>query len=255
MAQYRVNKTTSIFKQNPNKKDMFGDIGTDVVGTLQTGAIIEIANVGSGGRGVVATPYLYLADGTYIIGYDADKYVSPFGDLSKIISIIPEYTNGQERFEKEQINKDLLNKQYQDAINQELALKQQNALSQQNNLTSKYVFNQDFEATTRIVDNTDKLSENVVYIELKYKFKKGDIFDGKKIPVNAGVNANAKKYNIQITTPESIKSDGSVYKGQVTYQIDNSLVSEATFLQKHKNHLLILGALVLGYLAYKKFNK
>jgi hypothetical protein len=28
-----------------------------------------------------------------------------------------------------------------------------------------------------------------------------------------------------------------------------------TFIQKHKNHLLIAGALVLGYLAYKKFNK
>lgn len=251
MAQYRVNKTTSIFKQNPNKKNMFGDIGTDVVGTIQTGAIIEIANVGSGGRGVVATPYLFFADGTYIIGYDADKYVSPFGDWTKII--IPEYTNGQEIFKKEQIDKNLLNKQYQDAINQELALKQQNALNQQNNLTSKYVFNQDYEATTRVLDN--KLSENVVYLELKYKFKKGDIFNGIKIPVNAGVNPNAKKYNIQITTPESIKLDDSVYTGQVTYQIDDSLVSEATTLQKHKNHLLILGALALGYLAYKKFNK
>jgi hypothetical protein len=27
------------------------------------------------------------------------------------------------------------------------------------------------------------------------------------------------------------------------------------FLQKHKTNLLILGGLVLGYLAYKKFNK
>jgi hypothetical protein len=246
MAQYRVNKTTSIFKENPNKKDMFGDIGTDVVGTLQTGAIIEIANVGSGGRGVVATPYLFFADGTYIIGYDADKYVSPFGDISKLLNASPDYRLDPP---SKPINNDLLNKQYQDAKNQ------QNALSQQNNLTSKYVFSQDFEATTRIVDNTPKLSENVVYIELKYKFKKGDIFEGKKIPVNAGANPDAKKYDIQITTPESIKSDGSVYKGQVTYQVDDSLVSEATFLQKHKNHLLILGALVLGYLAYKKFNK
>ena len=32
-------------------------------------------------------------------------------------------------------------------------------------------------------------------------------------------------------------------------------VSGETFIQKHKNHLLIVGALVLGYLAYKKFNK
>jgi hypothetical protein len=147
------------------------------------------------------------------------------------------------------IDRDLLNKQYQDAINQ------QNALSQQNNLTSKYVFNQDFEATTRIVDNTPKLNESITYIELKYKFKKGDIFEGKKIPVNAGVNPDAKKYEIQITTPKSIKFDGSEYVGQVTYQIDDRLVSEATTLQKNKNNLLIIGALVLGYLAYKKFNK
>ena len=28
-----------------------------------------------------------------------------------------------------------------------------------------------------------------------------------------------------------------------------------SFLQKHKNHLLIAGALVLGYFAYKKFKK
>ena len=27
------------------------------------------------------------------------------------------------------------------------------------------------------------------------------------------------------------------------------------FIQKHKNHLLLVGALVIGYLAYKKFNK
>jgi len=141
-----------------------------------------------------------------------------------------------------EIDDDFVNKQYQDAKNQ------QNALSQQNNLTSKYVFNQDFEATTVIAYNKSTL-------DVKYKFKKGDIFDGKKIPVNAGINPNAKKYDIQITTPESIKPDGSVYKGQVTYQIDDSLVKEATFLEKHKTNLLILGALVLGYLAYKKFNK
>ena len=33
------------------------------------------------------------------------------------------------------------------------------------------------------------------------------------------------------------------------------IVNNQTFLQKHKNHLLIVGALVLGYFAYKKFNK
>ena len=77
MAQYRVNKKTNILKNNPNKKDVFGDVGTDVVGTLQEGQIIEITKVGGGGRGIVMTPYLFFADDTYIIGYYADKYVSP----------------------------------------------------------------------------------------------------------------------------------------------------------------------------------
>ena len=35
----------------------------------------------------------------------------------------------------------------------------------------------------------------------------------------------------------------------------NKDVAPETFLQKHKNHLLIIGAVVLGYLAYKKFKK
>jgi hypothetical protein len=134
---------------------------------------------------------------------------------------------------------------------------QKNVLNDANNSVSKYVFNQDFEATTRVVKEkaVGDYTENIDYITLKYKFKKGDIFDGKKIPVNAGVNPEARKYDIQITTPKSIKFDGSDYVGQVTYQIDDSLVSEATPFQRNKKYLLIIGALVIGYLAYKKFNK
>jgi hypothetical protein len=37
--------------------------------------------------------------------------------------------------------------------------------------------------------------------------------------------------------------------------VKNTIVAPETFLQKHKNHLLIAGALVLGYFAYKKFKK
>ena len=73
MAKYKVNKNTSILKFNPKKKDMFGDIGTDVVGTLKEGDVIDIAKTGGGGRGIVMTPYLIFADETFIIGYDADK--------------------------------------------------------------------------------------------------------------------------------------------------------------------------------------
>jgi len=122
---------------------------------------------------------------------------------------------------------------------------------------AKYIFKEDFEANTRVVKRkgVGDYTENIDYITLIYKFKKGDIFEGKKIPVNAGANPEAKKYDIQITTPKSIKFDGSDYVGQATYQIDDSLVSEATAFQKNKTNLLIVGALVLGYLAYKKFNK
>ena len=73
MAKYKVNKTTDILKVNPNKKDRFGDVGTDVIGTLQAGDVIEILKTGGGGRGAIMTPYLIFADDTYILGYDADK--------------------------------------------------------------------------------------------------------------------------------------------------------------------------------------
>jgi len=73
MAKYKVNTRTSILKFNPNKKDMFGDVGTDVVGTLEVGDVIDIAKTGGGGRGVVMTPYLIFADETFIIAYNADK--------------------------------------------------------------------------------------------------------------------------------------------------------------------------------------
>lgn len=72
-GKYKVNTRTSILKTNPNKKDAWGDFGTDVVGTLEVGDVIEIAKTGGGGRGIAMTPYLFFADGTYILGYDADK--------------------------------------------------------------------------------------------------------------------------------------------------------------------------------------
>jgi hypothetical protein len=122
---------------------------------------------------------------------------------------------------------------------------------------AKYIFKEDFEANTRVKKQkaVGDYTENIDYITLKYKFKKGDIFEGKKIPVNAGINPEARKYDIQITTPKSIMFDGSDYVGQATYQIDDSLVSEATAFQKNKKYLLILGGLVIAYFAFKKFNK
>jgi hypothetical protein len=143
------------------------------------------------------------------------------------------------------LDKDLLNKQYQDALNQ------QNNLSNTN--VGKYVFKEDFEATgSNIIDNNWTDQE---YLKLIHKFKKGDVFDGEKIPVNAGVNPNAEKYDIKIITPNNFLEDGTFvyYKG--VFQVPERIVSEQTFLQKNKTNLLIAGVLVLGYLAYKKFKK
>jgi len=143
-----------------------------------------------------------------------------------------------------------------------LLKEQQMAQSQTPSSTSKsklkkYVFNQDYEATQRVEKQkaVGDYTENINYVTIKYKFKKGDVFEGEQIPVNAGINPNAKKYNILITTTESLNNDGSIRKGLVTFEIDDSIVDEATFLQANRKQLLIALALVAGYFAYKKFKK
>ena len=73
IGKYKVNKRTEIYKKNPNKKDPFGDVGNDIIGTLNAGDIVEVVELGGGGRGAIMTPYLIFNDGSYIIGYDADK--------------------------------------------------------------------------------------------------------------------------------------------------------------------------------------
>ena len=98
---------------------------------------------------------------------------------------------------------------------------------------------------------------------LKYSFKKGDVFEGEKIPTNSGSEiGSTPRYNINITTPEALKEDGTKWSGQAIFEVPEEAVTEQTlsstgqtFLQKYKNHLLIAGALVIGYLAYKKLNK
>jgi len=88
IGKYKVNKLTKIFKTNPNKRDMFGDDAVDVKGTLNSGDVVEVAKLGGGGRGAKMTPYLIFNDGSYIIGYDADKVdnstmLTPKGFLQK----------------------------------------------------------------------------------------------------------------------------------------------------------------------------
>ena len=102
MERYKLNRFTNILKENPNKKDEFGDIGTDVVGTLLAGDVVEITKTGGGGRGIRMTPYLFFADGTYIIGDYADKVddSTPLTPKSTLITrLIP-----QEFLEKNKTN-------------------------------------------------------------------------------------------------------------------------------------------------------
>jgi len=146
-----------------------------------------------------------------------------------------------------QMQKDL-DKQFQDALNE------QKALNNTSNLVLKYVFNQDYEAIgTNPIDNN--LTDQSSY-KLKHQFKKGDVFDGRKISIGENQNSTKSQYIIEINSDyHNLNEDGSFSNLKGIFQVPENIVSEQTFLQKHKNHLLIAGALVLGYLAYKKFNK
>jgi hypothetical protein len=126
----------------------------------------------------------------------------------------------------------------------------------------KFVFQQDYDANgANIVANGQQGASTL----LKYSFKKGDIFDGERIIISAGVAMDSPaQYAINITTPTALNLDGTNYNGQGVFSIpDNIVINQSllptqvtqSFVQKHKTHLLIAGALVLGYFAYKKFNK
>jgi len=141
-------------------------------------------------------------------------------------------------------------------------LEQQMAQSQTPSSTSKsnlkkYVFNQDYEATQRVEKQkaVGDYTENINYVTIKYKFKKGDVFEGEKTLLSGGLTPNSGIYGINISTMQSINEDGSIRKGLVKFPIDDSIVDEATFLQANRKQLLIALALVAGYFAYKKFKK
>jgi hypothetical protein len=127
---------------------------------------------------------------------------------------------------------------------------------------AKFVFQQDYDANgANIVANGQQGASTL----LKYFFKKGDIFDGEKIVIGYGKDVGStNKYAVNITTTSALNLDGTNYNGQGVFSIPDNIVIEQSllptqvtqsFLQKHKNHLLIVGALVLAYFAYKKFNK
>ncbi len=72
LGKYITNKQTSLMKSAPVTAGT--PMGSEVVSVLPKGTILDIQSKGSGGTGIVASPYLVLIDGTYISGYDADPY-------------------------------------------------------------------------------------------------------------------------------------------------------------------------------------
>jgi hypothetical protein len=95
-------------------------------------------------------------------------------------------------------------------------------------------------------------TEQLEKISKKSTGKKGFYYDI-KIPIQTSmISAPLTSYTFN---PNSdIKEFGVVAESDDNSKGGADLAPE-TFLQKHKNHLLIVGALVLGYFAYKKFNK
>ena len=100
-------------------------------------------------------------------------------------------------------------------------------------------------------------------MENTVNLKKGDVLQGIAIYTTGDMandsgtqrlvftNKQGNKFNVQIGFRGFVPFYEE-YKGEVTSSTD---LAPESFLQKHKNHLLILGALVIGYFAYKKFNK
>jgi hypothetical protein len=126
----------------------------------------------------------------------------------------------------------------------------------------KIKFIEDYEAKGTNLKKNDPNIEQASYM-LTYSFKKGDVFDGEKIVVGVGIETGSPaQYAVKITTPEALKVDGTKWSGQAIFEVPEEAVTEQTlsstgqtFFQKHKNHLILVGVLVLGYFAFKKFNK
>jgi hypothetical protein len=92
-------------------------------------------------------------------------------------------------------------------------------------------------------------------------YKKGDILGGLSLSLSSDkkqVISYMGNYTVHIPVEYlTIMNDDGTISVTNSSSDSNQIIKLApeTFLQKHKNHLLIAGALVLGYFAYKKFNK
>jgi hypothetical protein len=85
-------------------------------------------------------------------------------------------------------------------------------------------------------------------------FKIGDKINGSPYggeDTNRVVETRVGNVNLNIP-PEYLKEEA---ENQLVVNAPSKDVAPQTFLEKNKTNLLIVGVLVLGYLAYKKFNK
>jgi hypothetical protein len=110
-----------------------------------------------------------------------------------------------------------------------------------------------------------------------FTFNAGDVINSESSTFNIGSNVMDWDINLKINNdlgfqiPKSIlqkvddsstvtKYKESDFPTPIKYDSSGKLIkntsnNDSSFLQKNKTNLLIVGALVLGYLAYKKFNK
>lgn len=124
----------------------------------------------------------------------------------------------------------------------------------------KYIFKEDYDAQgTNLIPKGSRMAS----FGLKYSFKKGDVFNGEMIHLDRETMnpSDDDLYRIEINTSSALQSDGKIWEGQAIFQVPFSVVeNQSMFLHKQKQKqtkqlLVMLGALVIGYFAYKKFNK
>jgi len=121
---------------------------------------------------------------------------------------------------------------------------------------------------TKYIITKDKTLKNNRGFDVN--LKKGDIIQGISITTSGDISNDSGTQSLKFTDKNNnlfsigISFRGfepfyEEYKDKTTLPSADSTnktdASGETFIQKHKNHLLILGGLVIGYLAYKKFNK
>jgi hypothetical protein len=115
-----------------------------------------------------------------------------------------------------------------------------------------YTFIKPFKTTIGSKDPDALLIGAVPFQEINFKIGdkiNGSVFGGED--TNRVVETRIGNAFINIPL-ESLKEEAL---NQSVVNAPSKDVPPQTFLQKNKTNLLILGALVLGYLAYKKFNK